>query len=54
MKVQLRKLGDGLHKTPFHLQWFALKDASSNLEASCAQLHGTVLDVLEPLPKPFS
>ena len=53
--VRLKKLVDGLRQTPFHPQWFALKDERPNLEASCAQLHGTVLDVgcAEGKPKAF-
>lgn len=55
MMVRLKKLVDGLRQTPFHPQWFALKDERPNLEASCAQLHGTVLDVgcAEGKPKAF-
>lgn len=45
MASQLRKLVDRLSQTPLHPQWFALKDQRRNLGASCAQLHGTVLDV---------
>jgi SAM-dependent methyltransferase len=55
MTVPFKKLVGGLRKTPFHPQWFALKDELSNLEASCAQLHGTVLDVgcAESKPRAF-
>ena len=55
MGSQLKKLLDRLRTTPFHPQWFALKDERRNLAASCAQLNGTVLDVgcAESKPRAF-
>lgn len=45
MGNQLKTLLNGLRDTPLHPQWFALKGERRNLQAICASLHGTVLDV---------
>ena len=50
-----RKLATALRKTPLHPQWFAFLREERNLEKTCAQLSGTVLDVgcAEGLPRKF-
>ncbi len=44
-QTRLRRLFDGLRRTPLHPQWFAFLREDSNLRADCAELAGLVLDI---------
>ena len=45
IQTRLRRLFDGLRKTPLHPQWFAFLRDDRNLRADCAELTGLVLDI---------
>jgi SAM-dependent methyltransferase len=45
MRTRLRRLFDGLKKTPVHPQWLVARDSGHSCTALCRQLRGIVLDV---------
>jgi SAM-dependent methyltransferase len=45
LRSRLRKLFDGLKKTPVHPQWLVARDSEHRCAVLCRQLRGIVLDV---------
>lgn len=45
IQTRLRRLFDGIRRTPLHPQWFAFLREDRNLRADCAELAGVILDI---------